>query len=66
MIKLFLNIIHLFKSIIGVFLIFKSVELYNNGYVNNGIIDGLNTFVGSNPELVTMLAMCWVALWIMR
>jgi hypothetical protein len=52
---LIFDIIRLCKSIIGIIILLKAIELFNRGYVSNGLIFAINTFTTESPELITFV-----------
>ena len=66
MIKTIFQIIGVIKAIIGLGIIIKATELYNEGYVNTGVIKGINIFTTDSPELVTFFVLVMIGVKIVR
>ena len=61
-----LNIISLLKTIIGVGIVIKVTQLFDAGYISNGLIEGINLFTAESPELITYLVFLVIGLKFMR
>jgi len=58
--------IALCKMVLGIIIIFKAINLFNNEYVSDGLINGINVFTTESPELVTFLFLIMIGTKIMR
>lgn len=66
MFELIFKIFSLCKMAIGIIILFRAIELFNNGYVSEGLIDGINIFTSESPELITFIFMLMIGLKLMR
>lgn len=54
------------KMAIGIIILLRAIELFNNGYVSEGLIDGIDMFTTESPELITFMFMLMIGLKLMR
>lgn len=60
------KIIALCKMALGIIIIFKAIDLFNNGYVSDGLISSIELFTFQSPELVTFLFLIMIGTKVMR
>lgn len=65
-IQMFFNILHTVKFFIGALVIVKASELFNSGYVSEGLIQGIDMLISESPEYTTFIVLVLLGLKIMR
>jgi hypothetical protein len=65
-IQMFFNLIHTVKFFIGALVIVKASELFNSGYVSEGLIQGIDMLISESPEYTTFIVLVLLGLKIMR
>lgn len=60
------KIVYFLKMIVGIGIIIKATELFENGYISTGLIEGINIFISESPELTTYLVLIMIGIKTMR
>ena len=60
------TIITMIRTIIGTAIIYNSIILFNEGYINEGLILSINKLTSTSPELVTLIMFIIIGMKIMR
>lgn len=61
-----LSLVKLCKTFFGIFIIYSAAKLYEDGYVNTGLVEVTNTLVTESPESITFLLLVLVGIKFIR
>lgn len=65
-VQMFFNLIHTVKFFVGALVIVKASELFNSGYVSEGLIQGIDMLISESPEYTTFIVLVLLGIKIMR